>query len=516
MNISKTFPKKRGTVLAGILLAGVVFAGVVSAFIETPQGKNNFLHEHLEPVQRQTELNWKALEFDLPDQDKAKISNIISEAERPILTKDLREVLTGQALDAAQINMCAPNAEICNFQIRVNRQLSASHLNKDMRIVNVEENSRRVSLKLRVGTPGVELANLADEQRVLSFYQTQAGWVHNRSASVETNPVSFASREGQFGEKFAKTFVGLNYYPASASWADFWEIFPKDEIETDLEKAKSLNVNSLRVFLTHSYFASEDTREEALSKLDAFLDMCAGQGLTVLVTLFDLRPDYTVSNWDADITHIESVLSRIETHEAVLGIDLKNQPDLDFDTWGQGQVEAWLTVMARHIQTHHPHFPVTTGWSKAENAARLNDIFDFVTYHEYENPKEVGERLRQVRAVVGDKPVMITELGSTIWHPPFIKAIREKKQASRLQRQLDQMSQANGIFVWTLNDFEHVSRDVVGPLPWRRAQQQHFGIIREDGTLRPAARVLKTFGEPSQRHSEKLSSEKQSTQHLPL
>lgn len=497
------FSKKRSALTAVILLAGVTFAGVVSAFIESPQGENDFLHEHLEASKIQTNLNWEALEFDLPAQDKAKISKIITQAEHPIWTDNLKLILTDQALAEAQANMCTTSTQTCNVPARVNRQLSTVHLNKDLRVANVQETSRRIDLKVTTEAAGLKLMGMSDETRILSFYQTQSGWVQNRSTVINIKPISFKAREDQFRTQFEKPYVGLNYYPASASWAEFWEVFPKQEIESDLDATTALNVNSLRIFLTHSYFDGADTRGDALSKLEDFLDMCEARGHAVIVTFFDLRPNYTVSNWDADIAHVDNVLSRISAHKAVLGIDLKNQPDLDFEAWGQGRVKAWLTVMARHIQTEYPHLPVTTGWSNSKDATRLKDVFDFVTYHEYENPKGFETRLQNVMMAVGDKPVMITELGSTIWHPPFIKSIRENKQASRLDRQLEQAGQAKGVFVWTLNDFEYVSPDVVGPLPWRRAQQKHFGLIRDDRTLRPAAEILKNFGERSQQQAEK-------------
>jgi hypothetical protein len=50
------------------------------------------------------------------------------------------------------------------------------------------------------------------------------------------------------------------------------------------------------------------------------------------------------------------------------------------------------------------------------------------------------------------------------------------------------------VFVWTLHDFETVGREIVGPLPWRRAQQKHYGLIRADGGERPAADVLRQYG----------------------
>lgn len=512
---SKSFGK-RGPLTTLMLLAGVAVAGLVSAFIETPLGRNDFLHEHLKVADTEMPLNWPASNFDLPEKDKIKILDILTKTERQFSTQDLNQILRGQALEDVKSNICLPTSALCKFSIRLNRQFSTVHLNRDMRVVNVQEKGLRVDLELLLKTGTIELKNLTDESRVLSFYQTQTGWIQNQFASIKADQLSFIPREILFRDRFEEKFVGINYYPASASWLDFWTIFPKDEIRADLEVAKDLNVNSLRIFLNHEYFNAEDTREDALSKLDVFLDMCEAMDLAVIITLFDLRPDYTLSNWDADIAHIDSVLSRIGPRHSVLGIDLKNQPDLDFENWGKGRVEAWLTVMARHIQTQYSHFPVTTGWSKAKAGIRLIDIFDFISYHEYENPKGLESRLRQVREAAGDKPVLITEVGSTIWHPPFIKSFQENKQAARLDDQLNQLYSANGVFVWTLHDFEDVSSDIVGPLPWRRAQQKHFGLMRSDGTLRPAGDILKSFGARIQQQDEKSSLGSNASQHSPL
>ena len=102
MKIASNYQKKRGVITTIVLLAGVTFAGVVAAIIETPQGQNSFLHEHLALVPLQENLNWEALDFDLPEQDKAKIAQIISQIEHPLFTKGLREVLAGPTLDKAQ------------------------------------------------------------------------------------------------------------------------------------------------------------------------------------------------------------------------------------------------------------------------------------------------------------------------------------------------------------------------------------------------------------------------------
>ena len=491
--------QKRGPVMAVILMAGVALAGLASGFIETPQSQNEFLHEHLKAVTAANNITWDSTGFDLPRQDKLDIISVINQSEGSKFGSGLNTILTGQALERARERNCAAHQDDCSFPMRVNRMLTTTHINKDLRVANIIETSRRLDLNMKAGSTDIRLKGLYDETRVLRFYQTQAGWMNNMSVDVQMKVPSFADRKGKFSHIFEQKFTGLNYYPASASWADFWTEFPLEEIKSDLETAKELNVNSLRIFLTHDYFDNNKTREEALSKLDIFLDLCATKDIKVIVTLFDLRPNYALSIWAADIKHIDAVLSHAADHPAILAIGIKNQPDLDFGHWGRGLVEGWLTVMARHIQTDYPQLPVTAGWSNAKNADRLSRVFDIVTYHEYENPNAFDARLRTVKRITGGKPVIITELGSTVWGLPFSKRFNEAAQAARLKSQLGYAGEANGVFVWTLNDFEQVGREVAGPLPWRRAQQKHFGLMRSDGTPRPAANVLKSFGQGSQK-----------------
>lgn len=494
MHKFKAHIRKRLPLTMGVLLTGVAFAGALSNLIESPQQHNEYLHEHLTALTVDHKNIWESSELELPIQDRLKIATLITQTDNPTSPQGLDRFLTGQALKTSLESICLIGNQGCTKSIRINRHLSEDHMNSDNRVVNIEETSLRIDFKLGLDVEKVSLVGIFNETRILSFYQTQAGWLQNATRTISETPKLFAANDRNFDVKFSNKFVGLNYYPASASWRDFWIKFPIDEIRFDIENAQRLNVNSLRIFLTHDYFNDVDTRVDALEKLQTFLDLCQEKDIQVLLTFFDLRPDYSLSNWASDIAHIDHILGDVAKHKAVLGVDLKNQPDLDFENWGEGLVETWLTVMARHIQSEYPSLAVTTGWSKAKNAARLHDVFDIVTYHEYENPEAFGHRLNTVIAQVGDKPVLITELGSTTWHPPFIESFGESAQASRLKTQLSQADPANGVFVWTLNDFDHVGNEVVGPFPWRQAQQRHFGILRSDGSRRPAAEILKTYG----------------------
>lgn len=486
--------RKRLPVALSIFLTGISFACVISSVLSTPKIKTDYLHEHLETSETEKHLTWVSSDNDLVDQDKVKIGQLIAKSEKTGSISGYKDFLKGQALDRALEVHCMNRINNCVFPLRLNRRLVAEHINQDFRVANIKETSLRVNLQTSRINGDLLLKDIADETRILRFYQTQAGWIQNNLQTVQEKPQRVADRTHKFAEAFSQKFVGLNYYPATASWRDFWVDFPIYEITSDLVAARDMNVNAVRIFLNHDYFDGTETQDDAIEKLKIFLDLCENYNIQVLITLFDLRPNYELSNWSTDIKHIDAVLSGVASHPAILGVDLKNQPDLDFKNWGEGRVEAWLTVMARHVQINFPQLAVTAGWSTAENALRLKDVVDVITYHEYQNPERFKERLNTIKSAAYGKPVMITELGSTTWHPPFIQGLTENSQASRLREQLGQASQSDGIFVWTLNDFDHVGREVVGPLPWRQAQQRHFGLRREDGSFRPSAEVLKKFG----------------------
>lgn len=475
-----------------MLLSGIVFAGFISSILETPIRSNDYLHEHLNSPASLPDQSWVGEAFILPIQAREKLTTIVMDVGKSSWAQTSDIVVTGQALEAAQAADCRLSKEPCKVPFRLKREFRELHTNKDLRIANVEETSLRVTLKSDPKSETLSVDEIANETRLFRFYQTQNGWVQKTSEVLDETVLDFKDRNGKFETKLSTHFIGVNYYPASASWKEFWIDFPIEEIQSDLENINNMGANSVRIFLNHDYFDDSFTKEEAQAKLRVFLDLCSTLDIQVLVTLFDLRPDYTLSNITRDVDHIDRVLADISGHPAILGVDLKNQADLDFSTWGEDVVKAWLTVMVRHIQIQYPDIPVTIGWSNPEAALGLEDVVDFITYHEYGKVNGLAERLNVIKSEVGRKPVMITEIGSTIWSPFRSTRSAEAKQASRLKSQLAQSTAAQGVFVWTLNDFDHVGSEVVGRRPWRKAQQRHFGLLRPDGSSRPSKFVFQS------------------------
>ena len=483
--------KKRLPATLCSLFTGVALAALVSSIIEAPVGSNDYLHDHLLPTATDFVSDWGASSSQLPFQDKLILSSIILGAERPDWTGDTDSARTGQALVAAKTARCSRNILPCNSAIRLSRQFNVEHINADLRVANVTEASLTLPISWGKEPADIRVGELARETRLFRFHQSQGGWTQTTSEVIETKAASIQDRDGRFSDRFATRHVGFNYYPASASWKEFWINFPIDEISDDLRMIQTLNGNAVRVFIDHDYFDQAETREQAAEKFRTLLDLCTAHDIRVIVTLFDLRPNYSLSNIAQDTAHIDQVLTGVASHPAILGIDIKNQANLDFDAWGEAIVKSWLTAMARYIQFHFSDLPVTVGWSHSDAALHLKDDLDFITYHEYLDPDGFAERLNAIQVEVGDKPVMITELGSTVWSPFRSTQTAEAHQASRLNSQLQQAAAASGVFVWTLNDFDRVGNDVVGRRPWRKAQQQQFGLRRKDGSARPAQHVFR-------------------------
>ena len=491
-----------------ILLIAIALAGMAAAKLHKPPITAEFMHQHIRKKAAMSNFEWldsrkmaethESADYLLPRAVRQEIADILDKSDRPNGFGDgfeeAKTRLTGQALALYESRHCRQDQALCTLPIRLDRKLWLSQANRDSRVVNVKERSLNITLKLEDGEHGGRIDTMKEEMRLHRFYQTQSGWIQNTAETLHSEPFAIEPRAHKVAQKFKRPHIGINYYPATASWRDFWVEFPVKTIKADLKIMQDLKVNALRIFLNHDYFEDPQTRYSALLKLKTLLSLCEDYDIQVLVTLFDLRPSYEIAHWHADMQHLDRVMQILQGHKTVLGIDLKNQADLDFPVWSKNMVQSWLIVMARYLQSRYDDIAVTVGWSDASQALELDDVVDFISYHEYRPVEGFKERLDDIKARAGSKPVMITELGSTVWHPPFIKSVSEKQQAKRLAAQLSQSLPSAGIFVWTLHDFDEVGRDVVGPLPWRQAQQRHFGLLRANGSKRPSAEIFKAYG----------------------
>ncbi len=306
-------------------------------------------------------------------------------------------------------------------------------------------------------------------------------WERRSSVPLESTHVAFSGR-----------LVGLNYYPSQTPWRDFWPGFNASSIAKDLELIQRLNANSVRIFLSRDDFLG-DASEGALTNLGTLLELAQEKKLTVVPTLFDLKQDFSLGTWADDALYLERVLPVLEASPAVGFIDVKNEPDLDFETHGPAKVKAWLQSMIALTRGMAPNKPLTIGWSNAESAETLINDLDVITYHDYADISGAQDRLAQLRQRAGGKPVYVTEIGESSFTLAAGFPGSEAAQADRLAERMEALKAADGVMVWTLFDFPKVDPTVIGSSPWVKRLQSSFGVLRADASDKRAAAVLRSW-----------------------
>lgn len=479
---------RRRYMFPAILLGACGLWATVGAFASAPPQSHDYLNALVIDENYALGTQWRDADIShaekLTADHETLFIRLIERFDELTPVPSDRKLFLGQADAAFQVRDCGP--EECQFNVRLNRVVEPEFVHGDLRLVQLKETSIRQAIT--ASGDNIVLGAKTEDTRQFRFMLTERGWVLKSVETIASNAHQLSHADALETEKMS----GLNYYPHTAPWDDFWAEFPIAEIEQDLDTVSALGANAVRIFLQYEYFANLETREDGLSKLSQFLDMCADRDIKVIVTLFDLRGDYRLQNWSRDSIHIATILETIHKHEALLAVDLKNQPDLDFAPSGEEQVTAWLEAMIASVRQNHPDLPLTIGWSDPSHAHRLSGQVNLVSFHDYNNADGLSSRLAGIKAKIGDKPVFATEIGHSRWSLTGDKSVR---QADRLKAQLNQLDRADGVFVWTLHDFDEIGSHIVGHRPWRKAQQKAYGITTQQGDWRPAAKAFYEFNQ---------------------
>ena len=297
---------------------------------------------------------------------------------------------------------------------------------------------------------------------------------------------------------FLSNIKGLNYYPKESPWDTFGNRFNDSVIASDFRKIKEMGLNSVRVFIPYSDFGEAHLDAIRLSKVKSLLDAAEKEHLKVIITLFDFYGDYSVPNWTMTYTHAEKVVKEFMDHPSLLAWDLKNEPDLDFESRGKDNVLAWLKELNIRVKKWDNLHPITVGWSSPEAAINIAEELDFVSFHYYRDCKDFLSAYDKMKnAIPSGKITVLQEYGSSSYSG-FWNLFRnsEEKQAAYYKEIQPILEKAQIPFLfWTLYDFESVPTAVVGSRPWRREPQKYFGCLDVEGKPKKAYYYLKGSSE---------------------
>jgi len=194
-----------------------------------------------------------------------------------------------------------------------------------------------------------------------------------------------------------------------------------------------------------------------------------------------------VANWTLSQRHAETVVSSCKGFDNIIAWDIKNEPDLDFESRGIQNVEPWLSEMIEVVKKSAPSHLVTIGYSNIKAGEILKDEVDFISYHYYEDISLFKDKLALLEKAT-NKPLVMQEFGMSSnfgfwsWFGNTEKnqaTYHKKMQAIFKEKQLAFVS-------WTLYDFPKVPNNVAGKWPWIKNKQKRFGFIDVEGRQKPS------------------------------
>lgn len=284
---------------------------------------------------------------------------------------------------------------------------------------------------------------------------------------------------------------GINYYPKNTPWTAFWRDFEPLQIITDFKRMDSLNINSIRIFLTNDEFYKD--LDKNLTNLKWFLRVAEFYDIYVIPVLFDFRGELSPWTWSGDYAYLEEILPVFEEAPNIAYVDLKNELDLDLAYQNPAIVGVWAKTMLDAARTIAPSLAYSYGWSSADAAMSLIDEVDIVSYHEYNPMDATVENFNKLKARAKGKPIIVSEIAATSFDLALGIPGNPEKQAEALSNRLSQLGDSDGVLIWTLYDFPSLDEKAVGGSFWHKGIQKHLGLFDKFEIEKPAAEYFRKW-----------------------
>jgi endo-1,4-beta-mannosidase len=346
----------------------------------------------------------------------------------------------------------------------------------------------------------------------------------------------------------ARFLVGVNYWPRSSAMA-MWSRFDAGEIDEDFAHMAALGLDIVRFFLTWEMFqpGPEDISNSALRDFEILIERANARGLRVMPTLFcghmsgvNWMPEWTLEAretrsrfrtisggrvtrraiadfytgelLEAQRTFVRVLGERVRDHPAILVWDLGNEFSNLRVPASADDAAHWGAALA-HDLFESSNLPVTGGTHgedlSEDRRLRLSSLCEawkFATMHGYPayssfaratDDPEVVPFLYELSETFSSKCVLFSELGNPACAPGSpvseIACLGEREMAEYARAVLERLQArgALGALWWCWSDY---APELAAEPPFDEAPHEfRFGIIRNDGSEKPVAKVLGEF-----------------------
>ncbi len=258
---------------------------------------------------------------------------------------------------------------------------------------------------------------------------------------------------------------GFNYTPAYVAaprhHIDCWIHYDSAAIEFDLDLAKSLNLNQVRVFVPYTVYVEDSVALPA--KLRHFVRECYKRNIGVMPVLQggpwtrDTTQRALARNW------ARFLVDAISDEPGLAFWDIMNEPD--WPTTPRERVLRNFETCKFMSKTFHeldPETPVTIGMAFVDGMIELADYVDVLQFHDYMQTREqISNNINRAKdfASKANKPLINGEIGCIARANPYDITLQEHMKAKV------------GWYIWELM----IVREGWGTV---------HGVFYEDGSVR--------------------------------
>ncbi len=305
--------------------------------------------------------------------------------------------------------------------------------------------------------------------------------------------------------------LGVNYWPRKTN-IRMWRDWNENDIADDVKLMRELGIRAVRFFIKNEDFADENANvcESSLGKLDKFLKILEMNGIIGFASLIvghmsgknwripwtRFEDLYSPSSIEKTCRFAEAIVKRFKDHGGVGGWILSNEISLVKRAGCREEALALLRAFAKTVKSIDPNHIISSGDIPNEymqETPNVRDIIDYVGPHLYLYDSNIIRHGYMYSAALemfsndGDVPIILEEFGFSTHQ------FSEESQARFINEILYTALAhgASGAFIWCFSDFPHESDP---PYEWRPLELA-FGIVRKDGSLKPAASIVKRFSE---------------------
>ncbi|MDH6132181.1 hypothetical protein P3T37_001566 [Kitasatospora sp. MAA4] len=280
----------------------------------------------------------------------------------------------------------------------------------------------------------------------------------------------------------------LNYYPSAAPWTALWTDWDPDRIGADFAAIAGLGANAVRIVLQPEVFGYPTPSADRLAQLRRSVELAAQHGLSVQLTLFDWwdgYPDTAGSDRWA-----RAVLAPYRDDPRIAFVELKNEVDP-----ADRPTAAWLRHELPVVRQAAGGTPVTVSVTGPDPVARLRtlrtvlagDPPDFYDLHYYGAAGAARATFEAAEAAVAPAALFVGETGAATG-PPLSEAAQDL-----YLRSVEWAATSAGLpdaAPWIFQDL--IAADVPAGAE-RGASALSFGLLRTDGTAKPAAAAVRAL-----------------------